>query len=81
MFFDSFWQFFTAFPICMPKSKSLRLLFAPMLFKKEQQERIALEKEWIAISLFHTQKTSDSQEKPKSKFPTLTNLQIHSFYY
>ena len=56
-----FLQFFTAFPICMPKSESLPSLFAPSLFFKE----------WIAILLFCTQKTSDTHKKPKSEFPTL----------
>ena len=33
---------FTVFPLCMPKSKQLLLLFAPLLFYKEQGEHFAL---------------------------------------
>ena len=35
-------MFLTAFPIFMPKSESLQLLFAPSLFFKERQELFAL---------------------------------------
>ena len=41
------------FPLVMPKSKTILLLFASLLFFKEQQERFAL---GIAISLFRSQK-------------------------
>ena len=33
-------------------------------------ERFTLWKEWMAISLFRSQKTSDSLKKPKTEFPT-----------
>ena len=42
-----------------------------LLSTKERQERWALFQELIAISLFHSQKTSDLIKKPKSEFPTL----------
>ena len=67
----------------MSKSESLPLIFAPLLFFKEQQERFALEKEQIAILLFWLQKTSDLHEEPKSKFPTLFLFLVDSvvFWY
>ena len=87
---------FTAFPLFMPKSESLQLLFFqerrvwfslialykrstmsitfPSLFIKELQTRFALFQEGIALSLFCSQKTSDSLEKPKSEFPTLITV-------
>ena len=67
-----FHSFLTVFPLFMPWSKSLPLLFAPSLFKKEWQEGLALWKEQIAISLICSQNTSDSLKKPKSEVPTLT---------
>ena len=66
-----FWQFFTTFPLFMPKSKSLLSLFAMSLFFKERWEQFALFHKRIAISLFCSQKTSDSLKKPKSEFPTV----------
>ena len=66
-----FWQFFTTFPLFMPKSKSLLSLFAMSLFFKERWEQFALFHKQIAISLFCSQKTSDSLKKPKSEFPTV----------
>ena len=67
----------------MSKSELLPLIFAPLLFFKEQQERFALEKEEIAILLFWLQKTSDLHEEPKSKFPTLFLFLVDSvvFWY
>ena len=41
-------MFFTAFPLFMPKSKMLPLLFALLLFFKEQCERFTLFQEQIA---------------------------------
>ena len=39
--FHLVFQFSTAFPIFMPKSKSLPSLFAPLLLLKERRERFA----------------------------------------
>ena len=50
-----FWEFFTAFPLFMPMSELLPLLFAPSLSFKEQLERFAhvtlyKEQPWIIHS-------------------------------
>ena len=37
VFFTCFWQFFTVFPLFMPKSESLPSLFVPLLFFKVRQ--------------------------------------------
>ena len=42
LIFICFWQFFTAFPFFIPKSKSLSLLFTQLLFFKERQEWFTL---------------------------------------
>ena len=47
-------------------SDSLRLLMT-----REQREQFALFHEWIVLSLFRSQKSSNSLEKPMSEFPTL----------
>ena len=72
---------FTVFPIFMPTSELLPSLFTPILLYKRAMgaiysykratERFALGKERIVISLLCSQKTSDSNEKPKREFPTL----------
>ena len=67
-----FWQFFTAFSLFMPKSKLL-----PSLFIKEQNSDLFFGKEGLTISLFRSQKTSDSLKKPKSEFPTLGIILMH----
>ena len=41
------------------------------LFNKERKSYSLQKNEWIVISLFRSQKTSNLIEKPKSKFPTL----------
>ena len=53
---------FHCFSHCMPESESLPSLFAQLLFFKERQ----------SDSLFRSQTKSDSHEKPKSEFPTLS---------
>ena len=63
----------------MPKSKPLLLLFASLLFLKEQQEQFALGKERIAFSLFYSQNMSDSHEKPTGKLQTLVRLHFLVF--
>ena len=42
LFIPCFYQFFTAFPLFRPKSKSLPMLFVRSLFFKEQREWFAL---------------------------------------
>ena len=44
----------------------------PLLFSKERLAGFTLFHEWIAFSLFHSQKTRNWLEKMKSEFPTLT---------
>ena len=48
--------------ICSPLRATQIDLYL-LLFTKVQQVQFALENEWIAISLFHSQKMSDSHEK------------------
>ena len=80
-FIACFWQFFSALPLFIPKNKLLPSLFAPSLFFKERP--------WAICSfpkVNHSQKTSDSLWKPKSKFPTLllfvclTNVRLLSVH-
>ena len=47
----------------------------PTLMIKEGHDLFALFPMFIALSLFHSQKTSDSLEKPMSEFPTPTRTQ------
>ena len=56
----------------MPKSE-----FLPSLFIKEQNSDLFFGKEGLTISLFRSQKTSDSLKKPKSEFPTLGIILMH----
>ena len=56
-----FLQFFTAFPICMPKSESLPSLFAPSLFFKEYFALLHTKIEWYA------QKTKERIPNPGFK--------------
>ena len=87
-----FCMFLTVFPLFMAESESPMSLFAHLLFFKEQIERFAPfahnNRATVSdslMSLFCSQKTSDSLEKPMSEFPTLTNelgktnRQEHSF--
>ena len=83
------WQFFTAFPIYMPKSKSLPSLFALLLFTKERpwaiRSRQSLQKSDGSESqlvksktLFRLQKTSDSHENQRANsqpWPLLLNFE------
>ena len=73
-------------PLYMPMSKSLLLLFAPLLFTKEQSwancSRCSLKKSdesnllfFESELLFCSPKMSDLLEKPKSEFPTLVFTQ------
>ena len=69
------------FPFLCPRANCSRRSSLPSFFTKErwerftltkeQRERFALGKERIVISLLCSQKTSDSNEKPKREFPTL----------
>ena len=54
----------------------LQSLFAALLVKIERLEQFTHGKEQITILLFHSQKTSDSFKKPKSKFSNLS-LKTH----
>ena len=45
-----------------------------LLFQEEQKEGFTLLKEQITLSLFLSQKTSDSHEKSSSEFPTLIDI-------
>ena len=56
-----FLQFFTAFPICMPKSESLPSLFAPSLFFKEYFALLHTKIKWYA------QKTKERIPNPGFK--------------
>ena len=51
--------------------KSNREQFVPIALKKEQNSASLVFLEWIALSLFRSQKTSDSLEKAMSELPTL----------
>ena len=74
LFSPCFWQFFTAFPIFMPKRELLPLLFAPITFFKRATAVIRC----CALSLT---KKSDSHKSPKSKFPTLILAQISAQFF
>ena len=71
LFFQEGWERFTLIVLYKRATVSYSL---PSLFTKEQQEVFALFQERITISLFHSQKTSNSLEKPKSKFATLKKI-------
>ena len=66
---------FTAFTLFMPKSESLPSLFTPSLFFKEGRQRFTLialyKRATLSESLFRSQETSDSLEKPQVEFPTM----------
>ena len=47
-----------------------------LLLTKSNSEQFALGKEQITILIFYSQKTSDSLEKPMSKFPTMSTTYI-----
>ena len=78
-------MFLTVFPLFMAESESPMSLFAHLLFFKEQIERFAPfahnNRATVSdslTSLFRSQKTSDSLEKPMSEFPTLYSRQCCS---
>ena len=79
-----FWEFFTAFPLFMPMSELLPLLFAPSLSFKEQLDRFTLvtlyKRATVNYSLFFKSKSlfrffahkkRTIARKAKSEFPTL----------
>ena len=70
LFSPCFCQFFTAFPIFMPKSKLLPSIFTPSLFLKSDRSDLLLKRVNRYFALLLT-KTSKMHEKPKSKFQTL----------
>ena len=78
-----FCMFLTVFLPFMPKSESLPLLFAQSLFTKEWPWAICSRRSWqksdgsdslffTSVSLFRSQKMSNSLEKQMSEFPTLS---------
>ena len=90
MFFDSFSLFYAQdqmapVTLCSCALFNVRLeRFSPVnmsyslrsLMTKEQLERFALFRERIILLLFRSQKTSESLEKPMSKFLTLVPCQL-----
>ena len=64
IFFVCFWQFFTAFPLFMPKSESLPSLFAQSLFFKELQERFALVTLYKRATMRESLPTLFTKERP-----------------
>ena len=63
-FFIFFLQFFTAFPLFMPKSESLPSLFAQSLFFKELQERFALVTLYKRATMRESLPTLFTKERP-----------------
>ena len=78
-----FWMFLQFFPCFRPKIESFPSLLAQLICFKEQLERwerFTLFCKWIALSLFCSQKTSESLEKLMIKFPTLVSLMSKTNY-
>ena len=58
------WQFFSAFPLFMPKSESLLSLFAQPLFFKEQQECFALIALYKGVTISNLLPSIITNERP-----------------
>ena len=85
--FLCFWQFFIAFPLFMPKSKSILSLLTKErlcgirscgLWQKSDRSDFLF---FTSVLLFSSKKTRDSLEKPLSDFPTLHKVFILPSYF